>query len=312
MDVADNAIIKTKITYGLGYSDIVGVEGNFLTEPTAIIPIRSFVHQIKSIRNPLSNTVVPLFHILVICLYAENIPLVNLLAVLVAQARKLADADRINKYTLVSVRNQNLMFALPCGDVGVLDIKTLYPLFIVEALTPEFNFSIHFLLYFAFRRLKFNFCLVAQHPEICACRFVRHPPVKYFVGCRIPFVEIVVIINQPLDAIFDSSLNAGVTHPVHLFGLDAGEGTEDASDAMVALVVQAAILDAVPANEIPHIGIRPPEDGRYHQLILAADAYVRRLVVDIELVERAAELVPLHLHLISLGPATTLGGAYSG
>ena len=72
----------------------------------------------------------------------------------------------------------------------------------------------------------------------------------------------------------------------------------DTTDAGIALVIKLAMWDTVLVQELPHVALRPVNDGRDENLVLSADTSYHLLLVLAPLVEVARELVIAQFHFV--------------
>ena len=87
-----------------------------------------------------------------------------------------------------------------------------------------------------------------------------YPPAKSNFGIAEVFVDISVI-NKPLDGLYPTSLDVWPTFNLFDFLSILRHGATDAPDAGVSFVIELAMRYAVHIKELPHVTLRPIDDG---------------------------------------------------
>ena len=101
------------------------------------------------------------------------------------------------------------------------------------------------------------------------------------------------VVDKPLDCFQPITLD--VWPPFNLFPFLSGLGhrAEDTTDAGIALVIKFAMWYAILVQELPHVALRPVDDGRNEYLVPSTDTGDHLLLV-------LAPLVKGFFHALSL------------
>ena len=143
-------------------------------------------------------------------------------------------------------------------------------------------------------------------------RLAAYPPEEANFGIA-EIVVNVTVVNQPLNCFQPTPLDMRPPLNLLYFLPVTGHRTADAADAGMSLVVEFAVRNAVHVQELPHISLRPMDDGRDKYLVLPSDTRDHLFLVLAPLVESFLHAPALNVRadFISLSPPCALLLAYS-
>ena len=116
--------------------------------------------------------------------------------------------------------------------------------------------------------LKINFLL---HKLVCvklAEGLVAYPLEEACFSVN-KIVIYISVVNQPLDCFQPITLDVRPAFNIFQLLFPIRHRTTNAADTVVALIVKLAMRNAVSVQELPHVALRPMNDWRHENLVLA-------------------------------------------